>query len=396
MTPRRDQTTSFIRDATVRELVERGHALLTMESVAQRSYSSVGSVYARHPNRSHLLLDVLESTVLPSVRGLLDHGPGNLDTVLRRIFMDTTLATNLHALVEISLASRLDPALRGGSTEGIILLHDSFQIDGPDAELVEGIRWQLTAVVLGYFVMTGAGCSVPPLWADLTGLVELMLHDDPRTERARNPAPTELNVEMPAAPPERSRDGISEELTEQAALALAESGLVGARLRDIARRAGVTTGAVYRRYGSKNELVHDVLVRELNNDKYGWTRGFLESLVQDPSCLLAARSLAQAVKKVIDDPLRLLAGIELTQAARADETVRQTISTQVHVAAHARTRMMEELVVAGIARGDVSPHLVGWLMQITPAGDRVLAMMGMGIDETLLTRTLQAYLRAVA
>ena len=401
MTSRRDQTTSFIRDAAVRELVENGHALLTMESVARRSFSSVGSVYARYPDRSHLLADVLGASVMPVLRSLDDHGPGGLDALMRRVFSDASLAAALHALVEISMASRMDPSLRGGSLDGIHMLRRAFPLRSSDPALEEGIRTQLTATVLGHFVMTGAGCAVPPLGPDIASLVAVLSadggDDDPDARNMEGPAAAAApRVALPAAPPERERDGIARTLTDETAHALAESGLAGARLRDIAQRAGVTTGAVYRRYGSKNELVNDVLVRELNNDKYGWTGEFVEALVSDPSRFRAAQSMARAVRKVIDDPLRLLAGIEIMQAARTDPTVRHTVATQVHDAAHARTRMMEELVAAGVARDRVNPRLVGWLMQITPAGNRVLAMMGIEIDEDVLTRTLQAYLRAVA
>lgn len=395
MTSRRDQTTSFIRDAVVRELVERGHSLLTMESVARRSYSSIGSVYSRFANRSALLDDVLQSVILPTVRDLADHGPGNLETVLTRMLGDPTVSSHLHALVEISLASRLDPVLHDGAVEGIRLLHESFSLDGDDQVLTDGITWQLTSVVLGYFIMTGSGCSIPPLGADLAALVDSMMTAIDQPTRAETARLSGLNVPLPPTPPTRERDQISHALADHAAETLAESGLGGAKLRDIARRSGVTTGAVYRRYESKHALVNDVLLRELNEDKYKWTMEFLESLARDPSAYSAAQVMTREVLTLMNDKLRLLAGIEITQAARVDENVRNTIATQVHNAARARARMFEDLVEAGIARDDISPQLVGWLIQIAPAGDRVLTMMGMDLDEQVLTRTMQAFVRTV-
>lgn len=393
MADRYDQTTSIIRDAAVRELVERGHSLFTMESVAKRSYSSVGSVYARFSNRTELLSDILHSKVLPSLRELRDHGPAGTEALLRQVFGDPSLGANLHSLVEIALASRVHADLVDGVREGLGLIHDSFHLSGDDQTLVKGLRHDLTAVVLGFFVLVGAGCSVPPLSADLAHVVELMLSGEPPVDTTVLRAlPARVIIEPPVVV-EPQRDQVANALIDATGEVLAESGLEGAHLRDIAKRAGVSTGALYRRYRSKSELLNDGLVREMNNDKNGWTGQFIEALLAEPTGRQAAEMMASKIKASVEDPVRLLAGIEILQAARADELMRQTIATQVHAAANDRSRMLEELVGAGIVHDNVSPSLFGWLPQIRPAGERLLVMMGLKSDDRVLVHSLQAYLR---
>ena len=393
MVDRYAQTTSIIRDAAVRELVERGHSLFTMESVAKRSYSSVGSVYARFPNRAALLAEVLSEKVLPSLRELGDHGPRGTEALLRQIFGDPTLGAHLHSLVEIALASRVHETLTEGVCEALNHLYRSFHLNGGDSILMEGLRHDLTSVVLGHFVLVGAGCSVPPLSADLASVVELMLSG----REMSNEVPTQsLPARVTISPPSATatpRDEISNALIDATGRALVESGFEGTHLRDIAKDAGVSTGAVYRRYKSKSELLNDGLVREINDDKNGWTGQFIEALIEEPSGLRAAEMMAKRIKSAVEDPVRLIAGIEILQAARADDLVRQTIATQVHAAATDRGRMLDELVGAGVVKDKVSSSLFGWLPQLRPAGERLLVMMGFKTDDHVLVHTLRAYLR---
>ena len=58
------------------------------------------------------------------------------------------------------------------------------------------------------------------------------------------------------ANPDRSIDG---KILENAKIEFMEKGFAETSLRDICKKAGVTTGALYKRYSSKEELFHDVV-----------------------------------------------------------------------------------------------------------------------------------------
>ncbi len=64
--------------------------------------------------------------------------------------------------------------------------------------------------------------------------------------------------ETPAAPA-RPADHNRRQLIDAAAEVFAERGYEGARVADIARRAGLTTGAIYSRYSGKAQLLLDAI-----------------------------------------------------------------------------------------------------------------------------------------
>jgi AcrR family transcriptional regulator len=121
-------------------------------------------------------------------------------------------------------------------------------------------------------------------------------------------------------PTPRKPSAARRRLLEAAADVVAERGYHAATLGDIARRAGVTTGAVYSGFGSKKELLLAV-VRETTGsleldfdavlESQGGLRGALEFLAVD-----AARTVdAPATRRLVKLQLELL------QLALRDETV---------------------------------------------------------------------------
>lgn len=412
MTTRREQTSHFIRDAAGRELVDRGHAALTMEGIARRSYVSVGSVYARYPNKSAVLHDIAENQVAPTIEWIGDgestepagENPGStgevgLGAMLRAITADHGVDAAVHSLVELALASRHDQSLVD-PVHGLVARFASLpRLDHPDDSLRAGMRWFVLATVFGKYVLTGAGCTIPPVWASFSRFIESLLAADGRVDRAARGAigidPARVASRLPESPEPRVDDDLAESLTGATREELAKSGLAGANLAAIARRSGVTTGAVYRRYRSKGELVNDTVVRELDQSRYGWTVDFVSSLVEPGSARTAGDVLAAQLSTVLADESWVLTTLEMLAAARIDPDVRDTLSTQVHNAASARARMFEDLRDLGVLHDEIDPHLLGWLIQLVPAGGRVLSAVGIPIDETHLRRSINAVVDAI-
>lgn len=144
-----------------------------------------------------------------------------------------------------------------------------------------------------------------------------------------------------------SNDEIRDELLRAAAEVFAESGYSGARVQQIAERAGLTTGAIYNRFAGKSELLLDAmdhqtsaLLTELEDADMS-TLDVLESLglslVDDPSpqtsalvleAFIAARredAVADRLRpKLADDHARLAKRVDADKMSGAIDEVWDT------------------------------------------------------------------------
>jgi AcrR family transcriptional regulator len=188
---------------------------------------------------------------------------------------------------------------------------------------------------------------------------------------------------------------VSESLARATTRALAEKGVARANLKDIAADSGVTTGAVYRRYDSKNDLVRDAVVRELSPSRYEWTERFVAAYA-GTNGESAGDILADQVLALLSDRERALATLEMIHAARVDPAVRRTLTDQFHAAADARTALFAGFVEAGAVSDAVNPVLIGWLIQTAPAGGRILVSLDVTVPEESLRRGLRSVVSALA
>lgn len=381
---RRDTTTSFIRAAALRELNTTGHSALTMEGVARASYCSIGSIYARYDSRQALFADLLSNMVSPAVRAVPSSSPTRAEVLFD--VMEGRASAETAALVELAMASRHEPSIRDEARATVADL--SCALDTGDHE---GIRWLVLAVVLGRHFLTAAGCDVPPMARELDLFVSAMIG-------CAGSAPSASSAPVPVSNPEspvpKSADDVAEALSAEARRALAESGLVGASIKTIAERTGVTTGAVYRRYDSKNDLINDAVVRELSPKRYEWTSALADSFAGGNE-RTPADVLADQVNALLSDRESALATLEMIHAARIDPRVRGTLTTQFANAAESRRRMFEQLRESGAARPDVNCALLGWLIQTAPAGARILLSLDLTTDEGTLREGLGAVVGAI-
>ena len=386
---RHAHTTSFIREAIVDELVEFGHASLTMESIARRSYSSIGSVYARYPNRTAAMSDVLDFTILP---GLSTSGTDSTwEVAVGRMLSDGQARRLLYALVELALCSRHEPDLTKAGPGLVSVVRDSVTRLSADPHTDEGLRWLVSCVIVGHVVLSSVGCTVPPIETSLFALVKRAAVARPGNHV---PNPTDdVMVSQPHSPQPCGTDEMSEELAVAATVELAEHGASRANIRRIARRIGVTTGAVYRRFGSKNELVREALVRELGPHRYAWNDRLAESVTAGRTQAGPGDVLADQMFALISDRTRLLSTLEMIHAARADRTVRETLVTQFHEAASVRAQFFAAL---GSAAVGIDPDAMGWVIQLAPTGARVLVAVGDQPDEAPVREALRRVMLAAS
>jgi len=380
---RHSHTTNFIRDAVVNELVDHGHAALTMESIARRSFSSIGSVYARYPNRTAAMRDVLDACIIPGLPtempGPAD-GPGN--TVLGWALRSEPVRRDLTALVEIALCSRHEPDLAPAADHLRAIVGSRICVESDDPGVATGLRWLTGAVLVGHTVLSGIGCSIPETDAPLDLLVRTAATGTTADNR-RAVQRESVTAPRPASPVPQRTDEITTALTIAATEELAVQGASRARLRTIAGRVGATTGALYRRFGSKNELVREALVRELGPQRYEWTERLVDAVAGENHSSSPGDVLADQMFSLLGDRTKLLSTLEMIHAARNDDGTRRTLVTQMESAALARADFFRSATDDAAL---VSPELMGWVIQMAPAGARVLVALGDSPDENA-TRT---------
>ena len=75
---------------------------------------------------------------------------------------------------------------------------------------------------------------------------------------------SDANVEMVGEPP--AADPLREQLLDAAARVFAEKGYFGTKIMDIVQAAGLSSGAVYGRFASKNDLLMEAVIRQVERN----------------------------------------------------------------------------------------------------------------------------------
>lgn len=144
---------------------------------------------------------------------------------------------------------------------------------------------------------------------------------------------------MPAAAPDSTDDPIRRQLLEAAARVFARRGYEGTKILDIVREAGLSTGAVYGRFGSKHELLREAVVqRSARESRLGEGAERVADLVR--------RGAQQTTAPLTDaEAVRLEAFVA---ARREPEVARALIDADA-----AWRRSVAPLVTAALADGTV-------------------------------------------
>lgn len=385
---RHHYTTGFIRDAVLNELCDHGHAVLTMETIARRSFSSIGSVYSRYPNKIAAMDDVLTNVVLPRLESA-PYPPG--ETVLARFLSDADTARCMTALVEMALCSRHCDDLSSAARALVSLTRTRIMETHGDDPATDGLRWLVGSVLVGHVVLDSVGCAVPSIDNHLATLVSLATCTSEAHDRTTaRPA----SMPVPSSPTPSSSDDVAMSLAAATTEELAEAGMSGANVRRIASRVGVTTGAVYRRYTSKGELVRDALVRELGPHRYSWTDDFIDAVTSPQAGRSPGDVLADQIFALLNDRTKMLSTLEMIHSARTDAKVRETLVAQLENAAATRAQLFQAFADAEERTPAVSPQLMGWVIQMAPTGARVLSALGDAPNEQHVRLALRNVMNA--
>jgi len=230
-----------------------------MDGVARRSFFSAGALYERWADRGDLLADVgreIQDEIEVILRGLPD-APAALAWTLddgREI---------IELAGEILIAGHTTPAVRDVATSTWLTLRD-----GLERHLPRGMAWYTSCVSVGGALLDVLGLPGP---TPSTGRV-MWLTEACEIEREQRHVPRpgsgDPRADVPEVPPPARSDPTAQALIQAAKALLAEHGAEAVSTRRVSAAAGVTTGAIYRRYDGKSALLSDVLLVELAPDRY--------------------------------------------------------------------------------------------------------------------------------
>lgn len=181
-------------------------------------------------------------------------------------------------------------------------------------------------------------------------------------------------------------DPLREQLLDAAARVFARQGFAGTKIQDIVREAGLSTGAVYGRFTSKNELLREAVVRRTAN--VARVGGDVERVAE----------LITRVAGVSDEPLSDAEAVRLEAyvTARREPDVAAAIAD---AQAHWR-RAVQPLVDAALADGtvadDVDPEAVLYFLRTVNLGLLLQRGAGASAPDTdawndLITRIVASF-----
>lgn len=375
-----------IRASAMQELANVGQADFAMDRVAKGAYCSVGSVYERWNDRAQLLADLASGTVTEIIRDALRDREDARDAVR-------------WALVE----GRTTLLLTG---ELLLAGHTTRDVRSPAVGLWDALESSLARYMpkqLAWYVATYAVGSA------LLGALGVVI-DDPDAQRVRwiadacgdaetvsarraDVSPTDV-VELPLVPGPSREDDVSLALIAAAQALLSERGAEGTTTRDIAAGAGVTTGALYRRYEGKSGLLADVLVTQLEPDRYTWTWDLVQALASDDPVRQSAAVLAHRMVDVAQDLPAQQVLLQVGIAARNDAVLRAQVVERIRVAHDARVDMVRHFADAGLLRDDVSAEVLAWGLQVIPVGVRATLPLGVPLDVERVAAASESLLAA--
>ena len=384
----RDATTRTLLGAAREELLAVGQSEFAMEGVARRGFYSIGSVYSRWPDRESLLRDLGSAVIAPAMARELhsaEDAAAAISWVLEDGRDDVLLAG------EILLAGHTVPALRPVSLEVWDMLHG-----GLAAHLPEGMAWYVATYAVGNALLHALGIDGPdPAVGRVTWLADACADGTgPRAPAAS--APRFDGVEVPVVPGPQHTDDVAVALIGAARILLEAHGAAGTSTRGIAASAGVTTGALYRRYEGKSRLLADVLLTQLEPDRYTWTWDLVRAFGSEAPFSDAATVLANRLIVVAEDAPAQRVLLQVGIAARSDPALRAQIAERIRIAHAARVDMVRHFAETGVLREDVPPEVFAWGFQTIPVGVRATLPIGIPLDRDAVSASMAALLRAAA
>jgi AcrR family transcriptional regulator len=158
---------------------------------------------------------------------------------------------------------------------------------------------------------------------------------------------------------------IRDRLLDAAAAVFAERGYDGTKVGDVAKRAGLSTGAIYSQFENKSDLLMSALV-ERATARYDDTIAYLRTLPYEESLLGSARAFVQSTEPLLLDALA---------AAQRDEQLAEQLRADFRNQERQSAAFVANAQRDGHAPTDLSPTAIARLSTVLRLGAHVVARL---------------------
>lgn len=280
------QTDLKVAESAARSVRMVGVDQMALTRVAADAGFSSGVIYARCDDRSELVVlaweksfwPMLSEILVPLVDAVLNNDPSQV-AYISSLFEKASAhdaVPDLGSAMEIIVASRRDEVIAEVVQRDILGLLDDRGVgpstDGANRQaVVSALATLFGAALLNSVYEQGDVNPINP-----AALLEMFTK---AVRTASKPTkPTGVNISPPPYAFPSTRDDIRDALISASEYVIARSGIHRATVSRIARRAGVSVGAIYGLYENKDALVADCLEvlfpPQLANDGKSWSQVF--------------------------------------------------------------------------------------------------------------------------
>lgn len=365
-----------ILDATAAELLRVGYDAMALTAIAQTCGFATSAIYNRFPTKEALIESLLVERIEPELGAQLDaeaiaFWSGSTDPPKLKI-------EQLGVVAELLLAARHTPSLHE-SVYGFFRRRANIALVERNKAATRG-EVRDNQDPLGQVLMRGASwigsyvfglVSEPPkrYMKTFDDLVRLTVTNVPPSTPLTTERPNKARV-APNAPPyeNHEHDAVHEALVSSAAEVFAEKGYHAAAVADIARRARLTTGAIYNRFTGKVGLMNAVIIDKLSAGVQIVGFDVVQTLAASQA--ISDPAVYDLMVRLNDDSGLDNRGLRLAarDASRHEPEVAAAFGPLQDATLANMAKFVRNAQGEGLIRSDIDAETAVWFLSVNPVG----------------------------
>jgi len=360
-------------NATAGELCRVGYEALALTSVASACNLATSAIYNRFPTKQALVSALVDERLENDLGRQMDQDQTNwwlADPSMPRFFPDLSVLAEL--LMATMQTNDLEESVRYFvAHRTATALYARKQAD--DLDKVRKGQDEFAQVMLRYNFWLGSyamSLVTPPPTNGLRGVDDLMrmavMNIDPTTPLTKEPRSVRRKPLDEKEFVHIGLDSLGDRLVDAAAEVFSERSYESASVTEIARRAKLTTGAIYNRFTGKAGLMSEVLLRGAV-DAVAASEDLTRRLLAQP------RTAAAAIAEFVDGTRPEIAAERHLRLSARDASRREPEVRNALIPLRTRELVCVANVVAeaqseGSIRPDVDPEGLAWFIMSASAG----------------------------
>lgn len=364
-------------DATATEVHRVGFDATALTAVAARCNVATSAIYNRFASRLELVRTLVEERLEPRLGATLDarqrefwelgEARTTLDRFQTEVLFELNLAASHDADLRAITTAFIERRVRAGLDARARAEAHGLVRDGQDpiTQVLAPLAFDIGSYTLGLTsaLPTSGFRSVDHLIAVSLRTVDPATPapvDDPADRRV-DPGPSASLLDL---------DELGVALVEAAADVFTERGYHNATVADIARRAGLTTGAIYNRFNGKADLASETLLRMISPPALNDMMDLSAAVARTSTTGESTDAILDVINRHSDqqsERTRALR-IQARHAARSEVEVASVLGPiQDHMLASLADSFRRSQS-AGSLRPDIDPEALAWQTCSLPLG----------------------------